>query len=176
MVVGYASILILQSLLPLSLEILNMSLSKQIFLAFVFVAAVLLVMATTAFLPHAPAELPPRPTAVSTAVPTVDPPTAVTSPTGGFIQLHLTTTVDTTGLWTAVQWQDADNNWHTVEGWQGTFNPDGMVTWWVAPVDLGKGPFRWQVFEGEGGTQLVVSDAFYLPESTLQTVVVLAEN
>ena len=73
---------------------------------------------------------------------------------------------------TAVQWEGANNAWHTVEGWQGSFNPDGMVTWWVAPDDLGKGPFRWQLLDGEGGASLAVSEAFTLPASDGQVVAV----
>ena len=79
-------------------------------------------------------------------------------------------------MWTAVQWQDANKAWHTVEGWQGRFNPDGMVTWWVAPADLGKGPFRWQVFDAEGGHALAVSESFTLPIGNGQVVVVSASE
>ena len=116
-------------------------------------------------------DLPTRPTPVPTPVPTE---TAVLPVTGGFIQLHFATTADKTGLWTAVQWQDGNKDWHTVEGWQGSFNPDGMVTWWVAPADLGKGPFRWQVFDAEGGHALAVSEPFTLPVGNGQVVVVSA--
>ena len=49
-----------------------------------------------------------------------------------------------------------------------------MVTWWVALADLGKGPFRWQVFDGEGGHALTVSEAFTLPIGNGQVVVVSA--
>ncbi len=153
-----------------------MSLSKQIFVAFVM--ALLLVMATTAFMPATMAsDLPPRPTAVPTmAVPTAVPPTVVAPLSGGLIQLQLSTTADTTELWTAVQWQDANKDWHTVEGWQGAFSPAGVVTWWVASADFGTGPFHWQLLEGEGGSLLTVSEAFYLPEGNGQVVVVTVEN
>jgi hypothetical protein len=73
--------------------------------------------------------------------------------------------------WTAVEWQDGEGNWHTVEGWQGNFDhalPEGdrhfgLKTWWVAPRDLGTGPFRWVVYAEGGGAYLARSEAFALP-------------
>jgi hypothetical protein len=133
---------------------------------FVFIVGLTLVLLLSGF---ANGDLPPRPTPMPTAVPTE---TAVSPVTGGFIQLQVTTAADKAGLWTVVQWQDGNKDWHTVEGWQGTFNPDGMVTWWVAPADLGKGPFRWQLLDAEGGTSLAVSEAFTLPASDGQVLAV----
>jgi hypothetical protein len=77
-------------------------------------------------------------------------------------------------LWTVVQWQDASGNWHDVEGWRGTFDDvaieNGVViaqkVWWVAQADLGKGPFHWLVYRGQGGVLLVRSTPFHLPEPT----------
>ena len=77
-------------------------------------------------------------------------------------------------LWTVVQWQDASGNWHDVEGWRGTFDDvvieNGAViaqkVWWVAQVDLGKGPFRWLVYRGQGSVLLARSTPFYLPGPT----------
>lgn len=68
-------------------------------------------------------------------------------------------------LWTVVQWQDAQGGWHDVEGWQGPFNQENQVVWWVAPAGLGKGPFRWTVYQSQGGQLLAISDSFYLPDS-----------
>lgn len=67
------------------------------------------------------------------------------------------------GLWTRVQWQDAHGGWHDIEGWQGTFNPDQRVLWYVGPEHLGSGPFRWLVYQQPGGRLLGVSQPFHLP-------------
>jgi hypothetical protein len=72
-------------------------------------------------------------------------------------------------LWTAVEWQDPEGNWHAVAGWQGTLDEvgveDGAVvgrkTWWVDEGNLGAGPFRWVV--RHQGEELGVSDPFSLP-------------
>ena len=70
-------------------------------------------------------------------------------------------------LWTVVQWRDDRGYWHNVEGWQGTLDEvqDGVgeKVWWVAEADLGKGPFRWLVYQERDGRLLVASDSFYLP-------------
>jgi hypothetical protein len=75
---------------------------------------------------------------------------------------------------TVVQWQDAWGDWHDVEGWRGTLDGVsadvsgkivGHKTWWVAAKDLGKGPFRWQVYRCENGKLLATSAPFYLPGS-----------
>jgi len=137
---------------------------------FVFVVGLTLVLLLSGF---ANDDLPPRPTPLPTPVPTE---TAVSPVTGGFIQLQFNTTADKTGLWTAVQWEGVNDAWHTVAGWQGHFKPDGMVTWWVAPADLGKGPFRWQLLDGEGGELLAVSEPFTLPTSDGQVVTVAVEE
>lgn len=113
----------------------------------------------------APSALPPRPTAVPTL-----PPAPVWSPsiTGGMITLRVT--APSIGLWTTVEWQDAAGNWHLVEGWQGTLEPDQTKTWWVAEADRGKGPFRWAVYDQRGGKSMGSSQAFYLPASNRQRV------
>ncbi|MBN1979815.1 MAG: hypothetical protein JW918_20670 [Anaerolineae bacterium] len=81
-------------------------------------------------------------------------------------------------VWTVVQWQDERSAWHDVEGWQGTLDDvaiaDGAVTghktWWVGAEDLGKGPFRWVVYRGEGGAPLATSEPFGLPAFARQVV------
>jgi hypothetical protein len=90
-------------------------------------------------------------------------------------------------LWTVVQWQDeADwanpgGVWRDVEGWQGELEEIaigevgevvGKRLWWVAKANLGKGPFRWQVYQGKGDALLVTSEPFYLPDIKGQTRVV----
>lgn len=75
-------------------------------------------------------------------------------------------------LWTVVQWQDLLGNWQDVKGWRGTLDEvvcgeDGRLVgrkvWWVAQADLGKGPFRWQVYQDREGSLFITSEPFYLP-------------
>jgi hypothetical protein len=122
-----------------------------------------------------PPPLPPVPTATFTPIPR---PTAPPI-TGSFIELHAQfpqawpwREAHWQELWTIVQWQDGQGAWHNVEGWQGTLDSvvvkeDGGVigykTWWVAEDDLGKGPFRWVIYNGRGGAALATSKSFYLP-------------
>jgi hypothetical protein len=80
-----------------------------------------------------------------------------------------------TQLWTTVEWQDAFGEWHTVEGWQGTFNEQGQVIWWVAEKDLGTGPFRWVVYEERDGALWAASESFDLPSHLGETTSVSIE-
>ena len=99
------------------------------------------------------AALPPRPT----AVPTPNPPKRIE---GGFIELQATGEV-AADLWTVVQWQDDDGNWHDVTGWQGGLDEQNIKLWWVAEEHLGDGPFRWLItLDAE---MLAVSESFFLP-------------
>jgi hypothetical protein len=114
----------------------------------------------------APAALPPRPTPVTpTVMPTIPVP-AVSSGGGASIQLRVKA-ASNLAVWTELQWQDGVGGWHMVEGWRGQLdsisNSVGLKTWWVAPADLGKGPFRWQVFQSVGGKRLATSAPFNLP-------------
>ena len=110
--------------------------------------------------PASAGSLPPRPTPGPT-------PVVVTrqSGQGASIELHAPAAHST--WWTAVQWQDAQKNWNTVTGWQGSFDNIkegvGSKLWWVAPADLGKGPFRWAIYDMKGGRLLAASEAFELP-------------
>jgi hypothetical protein len=84
-----------------------------------------------------------------------------------------------------VQWQDPQGKWHDVEGWQGTLDEvqvgqDGTVTgyktWWLGEENMGKGPFRWQVYRGKGSKLLATSEPFDLPninKATLEIKVAL---
>jgi hypothetical protein len=75
--------------------------------------------------------------------------------------------------WTVVQWQTALGTWADVEGWQGTFNRWNQVVWWVAPDNLGEGPFRWAVYSSEAATELLAtSESFDLPENSGAVVIV----
>ena len=113
--------------------------------------------------------LPPRPTPGPTPVVISGQPGQ-----GAGIELHVSAAHST--WWTVVQWQDAQKNWHTVTGWQGSFDTItsgvGSKVWWVATTDLGKGPFRWAIFANQGGQLLAASQPFDLPaRSRTQTVV-----
>lgn len=69
-----------------------------------------------------------------------------------------------TARWTAVQWQDEFGKWNDVEGWQGTFDQNCQVVWWLGPEHYGSGPFRWVVYESvERKQELATSEAFNLP-------------
>jgi hypothetical protein len=98
-----------------------------------------------------------------TEVALVEAPLPASPPAGGAITLRAYPVEP--GSWTVVQWQDAQGGWHDVEGWQGTFDRENQVAWWVAPDDMGKGPFRWAVYPSRGGQLLATSDSFYLPDS-----------
>ena len=103
--------------------------------------------------------LPPRPTPGPTPVIIVGRPTQ-----GALIELHASAAQPT--WWLVVQWQDEPKNWNTVTGWQGSFDSidagTGVKTWWVAPSDMGTGPFRWAIFDAKGGKLLATSAAFNL--------------
>lgn len=76
-------------------------------------------------------------------------------------------------VYVMVRWVDAFGNWHPVEGWQG--NVDDIAQhdlawvankdWWVGHAQLGTGPYRWYVYDREGGNLLYESESFNLPES-----------
>ncbi len=124
--------------------------------------------------PVVSADLPPRPTPVPTKTPTPAPSTSDSlsqserseKPIGAYIELSRP--ANGNGLWTVVQWQRSDGRWHDVEGWRGTFE-EGKKVWWVASSDFGKGPFRWAVYQGQGGVLLGISPSFNLPTSGYQS-------
>lgn len=97
--------------------------------------------------------LPPRPTA--TAVPAPKPQIP-----GAQIALQLEGEVPN-GIWTVVQWQDAQDSWHDVTGWQGTPDENHTVVWWVGAENLGTGPFRWLILQDD--EILGTSESFNLP-------------
>ena len=70
---------------------------------------------------------------------------------------------DALGLWTMVQWQDGEDAWHDVEGWQGPL-VDGEIAWWLSAPLFGAGPFRWVITQSPGGPVVGVSQSFWLPE------------
>ena len=135
-------------------------------------------------LPTRPQEtpgLPPRPTDVPTATPVptqtavpatqtpVPQPTAVSE--GALIQLVVSSPPRAVQkVWTVVQWGDGHGRWYDVEGWRGTLDDMRVKTWWVAPANFGSSPFRWLVYEEEGGRLLATSLSFALPNQTGQLV------
>jgi hypothetical protein len=120
------------------------------------------------------ADLPPRPTAAPTATPLPDNDTdnGDVTPQGATITLMVENPPPQ--AWTVVQWQDAFGEWRDVTGWQGRLD-DGAgdaKIWWVAAKDFDTGPFRWQVYEQDGGELAASSDAFMLPAEAGAVVVV----
>lgn len=134
------------------MKILRM-ISLSIGFAGLFVSVIVLMQA-----PESVQALPPRP----------EPKETKTHIKGGFIQL----TVDgaTSEVWTAVQWQGNEGDWHLVDGWQGSSNAENEVKWYVAKDDLGGGPFRWLIYDAPDGNLLVTSDPFDLPEQAGETI------
>jgi hypothetical protein len=164
----------------------------------VVVACVLLGLAWLPVLGFAsPALLPPLttltpyPTGQATPVYTVTPPPppAASAMEGATIELRAvfpaTWPWETSGwreVWTVLQWQDEKGRWHDVEGWRGELEEVeidtagqavGLRSWWVADEDLGTGPFRWTVYQSQGGKLLGMSEPFNLPETIGQKVVVV---
>jgi len=99
-----------------------------------------------------------------------------------FSQVWPWATVPWQDLWTVVQRQKSiGGGWGDVAGWQGGLDgvavgTDGEITgqkaWWVAKEDLGRGTYRWLVYEGEGGDLLAASDPFYPPDASGRPVTV----
>lgn len=145
---------------------------KNIFSISVFVlVSIWLLLGSTMAGASEMGNLPPRPPTATPIPPTATP----IPPTGGLIILNVQATQPVPNdLWTNVQWQDDNDGWHDVEGWRGTFNENLNVIWWVAPEDLGKGPFRWVVYE-EQTTEvtLAISESFYLPSNNKAIVEVV---
>jgi len=118
------------------------------------------------------AALPPRPTPGPT-------PVIVSGQSGQGAGIELHVPAAQSNWWTVVQWQDAQKNWNTVTGWQGSFDEiksgTGSKLWWVAAADLGKGPFRWAIYNAKGGQLLAASEAFNLPaRSKTKTIVTVS--
>ena len=113
--------------------------------------------------------LPPRPEPTATPLPSTQ-----SVPNGALIELNYDgIAVGPQGVWTVVEWQDTETlKWHDVQGWQGTVELDGTQQWWVAPADIGKGPFRWVIYDAEDGNVLQTSEEFNLPASEMLITVV----
>lgn len=79
---------------------------------------------------------------------------------GGHIRLKITPEAD---VWTEVEWLDGAGEWHLVDGWRGFSSTKGEIQWFVTENDLGKGPFRWQIYLFEDGDFFGSSEPFFLP-------------
>jgi hypothetical protein len=145
-----------------------MTLQKFIFTLFGLICAVALLAGLGPNTPTATAAPPPRPTLTPT------PYVAPAKIAGSYIELRVPT--DNIKLWTVVQWQDPQGNWHDVETWRGILDEinqhKGDKRWWVYPRDYGTGPFRWLVYDQPNGQVLVTSRSFNLPGGPNQHVIV----
>jgi len=99
-------------------------------------------------------------------------------PRGALIKLRVhpnAVPVNWTELWTVVEWQDGDGGWNPIEDWQGMVDTVedglGLKSWWVAPEDILSGPYRWVVYDRNGGELLGVSDPFNTPDFWQEVVV-----
>jgi hypothetical protein len=131
----------------------------------VFWLALILALISILLLAH------PLPTQAGRGLPPRKPPPAAQppdddkdpTPDGAHIVLQVPSAP--AGVWTIVQWQDTAGGWHDIEGWSGSLDEGNQKTWWLGPNLLGKGPFRWLVYQGERGKLLATSDSFYLPDT-----------
>jgi len=110
------------------------------------------------------ADLPPRPTPVAPQVKDKPSRPAVAP-------IILNTNPAPSGLWSVVQWQDAQDGWQDVPSWRGAV-VNGRTIWWVEQKDFGKGPFRWAVLQGESGALVATSQPFTLPTQPQKLLVV----
>ena len=129
----------------------------------------LIPMSASAALPPRPSPSP-EPSPSPSPEPTEEPP-PIPGVTGGVILLRPDFPAYAE-YWTMVQWLAGDGTWVDVDGWRGNFDQTGVVAWWVGADHLGEGPFRWLVFESEGGDLLTMSDTFDLPASAGRMVIV----
>jgi hypothetical protein len=65
--------------------------------------------------------------------------------------------------WASVEWQDGFGKWHAVETWPGPLDAEGRTVRWVREEHFGLGPFRWVIYEREGGATWGTSAPFYMP-------------
>ncbi len=124
-------------------------------------------------------ELPPRPVTpmpIATPIPfPVDGALTETNHTGqappNTASIELRGTPAQAGQFSIVQWQDPQNSWHDVEGWQAAVSATGGVRWDVYPRDFKTGPFRWAVYATRNGKLVWASEAFHLPCCLGETVI-----
>lgn len=84
---------------------------------------------------------------------------------GGRILLTISGYEQPTTLWTTVEWQNEHGDWYVVDGWRGTPDATAEVVWYVGSELIGDSTlFRWNVFDGEGGSWLATSESFTMPD------------
>jgi len=73
--------------------------------------------------------------------------------------------------WVGVQWQDPAGAWHNIDAWVGPLDPKqgGYVVHSVNPANFGTGPYRWILWDKQGGKVVAMSAPFSFP--TYGTVV-----
>lgn len=128
--------------------------------------------------PSAQADLPPRPTVTvrPTSTATSSPTATVRAtpeprPKDPVATLILYIRPSPSGLWSVVQWQDTQGDWHDVEGWRGTV-VNGKTVWWVEEKDFGTGPFRWTIYAEGDGALVAITRSFYLPDQPQHELIV----
>jgi hypothetical protein len=78
--------------------------------------------------------------------------------------------------WITVQWGDGLGHYTTVTGWEGVADDTDSTTgqlikhFTFGTSNLGQGPFRWAVYDAQGGTLLGFSGDFTLPSNTGQNL------
>jgi len=100
-----------------------------------------------------------------------------TDPTEAGASIQLITSASLPGAWTVVEWQNAHGDWYEVEGWRGHLDEGvaNMKTWWVYPENFGETPFRWVIYDEEGGNVTAISDEFTLPTRRREVIKVEVE-
>ncbi len=68
--------------------------------------------------------------------------------------------------WVGVEWVDPFGKWHAVETWPGPLDAEGRAVRWVREEHFGLGPFRWVVYDRQGGTLWGTSAPFYMPTAS----------
>lgn len=123
--------------------------------------------------PAAVDALPPRPTPAITPMPLPKAPKPM-SPPLRLSHIRLLVAPAQEGLWSVVEWQGADGEWHVVDGWQGTID-GGSKRWAVHERNFGEGPFRWVVYDSPAGRVMDTSVTFVLPHSAGEELIVRIE-
>lgn len=84
--------------------------------------------------------------------------------TEGAIQLQLLN-LSATMPWVGVQWQDFAGVWHNIDAWVAPLSSTqgGYVNHGVDPIHFGTGPYRWIVWDKQGGKVMAMSAPFAFP-------------
>jgi len=140
--------------------------------------------ATTTSMPTTPAATP-APTTPSTT-PSTPAPSSLLFTNTGMALFHLNCS-DCSAIsgyflgvpataWITVQWGDGQGHYFTVPGWEGVADDTDSTTgqlikhFTFGSANLGQGPFRWAVYDMQGGTLLGYSADFTLPTGIAQNL------